>query len=113
MANDTSLFQDISDYVRVCKDVVSLISSSVALIPKGSRREEAERKLAAAQDALKRADVALAKQLGMKLCDCTFPPQIMLWRQEERAHVCPNGDCGRVVKPPTRRALNRARYLSS
>ena len=32
----------------------------------------------------------------MKLCDCTFPPQIMLWQEARKAHVCPNEACGRI-----------------
>jgi hypothetical protein len=31
----------------------------------------------------------------MKLCDCTWPPQIMRWQQSSNAHVCPNQQCGR------------------
>ena len=41
------------------------------------------------------AEAKLAKELGYELCLCTFPPSVMLWRQPEKAHVCPA--CGREV----------------
>jgi hypothetical protein len=64
-------------------------------LPKGDRRDALERKIKSAEDMLARADAKLAKDLGMKLCDCTWPPQIMRWQEAGQAHVCPNVQCGR------------------
>jgi hypothetical protein len=37
-------------------------------------------------------DVRLAKEFGYSLCNCHWPPEIMLWRKREKANVCQN--CG-------------------
>ena len=93
-------FTDLSEYIRVSKDALDLIKAAIPLLPKGPKREEAEQKIAAAEGMLKGSDAKLARDLGMKLCDCTFPPQIMLWREAEKARVCPNPNCGRRIDQP-------------
>jgi hypothetical protein len=75
----------------------SLSTAGVGLLPV-RKRAEAEQKIAAAEDALKRADVALAQKLGFQLCRCTYPPQIMLWHEQEKVTKCPRKECGRTIK---------------
>jgi hypothetical protein len=91
-------FSDIQGWLVSAKDAVGLMRSVVELLPKGEKRTEIESKIAAAENTLARSDAKLARELGLKLCDCTFPPQIMLWKEAQKAHVCPNADCGRVTK---------------
>lgn len=67
-------------------------------MPKGAAKDEAEQKLKAADEALRRSDAKLAKDLGYKLCQCTFPPQIMLSKGHHDVHgvemfQCPQ--CGK------------------
>lgn len=50
----------------------------------------------ASQTALSLTEAKLAKKLGYELCLCTFPPSVMLWREAEKANVCPS--CGRQSK---------------
>jgi hypothetical protein len=99
---DTSSFsyQDITDFVRLGRESLDLIRAAIPLIPKGKQRDELENKLSAAQEALNRSDARLAKELGLHLCDCTFPPQIMLWRENEHSHICPRRECGRKIESP-------------
>jgi hypothetical protein len=101
----TDLFQNISDYVHVGKDIRDLCRASVALLPKGEKRDEIEHKVNLASDALKRSDAALAHKLGYELCQCQFPPSIMLWREHQSAFICQNPECGKthVVKPFNRK----------
>jgi hypothetical protein len=106
MVDSQGIFQDIADYIRVSKEGLNLARSAWALLPKSANRDEAERKLLAAEHALKRTDAALAQKLGYELCQCTFPPQIMLWREKEGAHICQNVDCGRTIKNLERRLLD-------
>jgi hypothetical protein len=47
---------------------------------------------------LRRADAKLAKELGYELCQCEFPPRIMLWREGERSYVCTNAACVRKIE---------------
>ena len=55
-----------------------------------------EAKLAKELGVLGLTEAKLAKQLGYELCLCTFPPSVMLWRETEKASVCPS--CGRQSK---------------
>jgi hypothetical protein len=106
MVDSQGIFQDITDYIRVSKEALDLARSAWALLPKSAKRDEVEQKLLAAQNALKRTDAALAQKLGYQLCQCTFPPQIMLWREKEGSHICQNVDCGRTIKSLERRLMD-------
>ena len=88
---------DLSDYIRVSKDALDILKVAVGLLPKSVQRSEVELKIAAAQELLARNDAKLAKELGFHLCKCTYPPQIMLWREAEKAHICPNAACQRKI----------------
>lgn len=92
-------FTDLADYIRVSKDALDLLKGALSLMPKDAQRDEIERKLVAAEDALRRSDAQLAKELGYQLCKCTFPPQIMLWKQLQSRFACPNPECGRTFDP--------------
>ena len=63
-------------------------------------REEPNKRTDAKQNAsqtvLSLTEAKLAKKLGYELCLCTFPPSVMLWRETEKASVCPS--CGRQSK---------------
>lgn len=48
-----------------------------------------EQEIAKAERLLKASEAAAAKAMGYRLCRCTFPPQIMLWKKTEKVHVCP------------------------
>jgi hypothetical protein len=95
---DGGIFQDIAQYVHLGKDILDSLKIAVGLLPKSAKRVEVEQKIAAAEDALKQADAALAQKLGFELCRCTYPPQIMLWSEREKVTKCPNPDCGRTIK---------------
>jgi len=88
-------YQDIQGWVAATKGALELVKSAWAMLPKGEKRDEIEAKIRGAEEALAKSDTKLAKELGMRLCDCSFPPQIMLWKEAEQAHVCPNPSCGR------------------
>jgi hypothetical protein len=92
---DGGIFQDIIQYIHSVKEVLDLLKAGVGLLP-SAKRVEVGQKIAAAKDALKRADAALAQQLGFELCRCTYPPQIMLWHEQEKVTKCPR--CGRTIK---------------
>lgn len=46
--------------------------------PDSDEKEQLEEQLIAAESAKETAEAQLAQALGYKLCQCTFPPQIML-----------------------------------
>ena len=72
------IIDKITDYFRAGKEAVSLIQASIQLMPKGSERDKAEAEIARAERALQLSEVSAAKSLGYLLCQCKFPPEIML-----------------------------------
>jgi hypothetical protein len=79
------------------KEAVETLKTAWSLLPKGADKDAVARKIGEAEKALERSDAKLAKELGYKLCECTFPPQPMLWKEKRKLFVCPNPDCGRTM----------------
>ncbi len=89
----------VADYIKSGTEAIVLIKTLYPLLPTQSRNE-VEAKIAAAEEALQRANVELAKSWHYHLCHCTFPPQIMLWREKERGHFCTRPECGHNTVVP-------------
>jgi hypothetical protein len=68
MADD--LFQDIGEYIRISKDALDLLKSAYGALPKGQKRDEIERQVKLAEDALKRSDGGA--------CQATWIPSLRL-----------------------------------
>ena len=110
--------EDISGAMESVKIGVSLLAESIGLIkktqellPEGQDRDAIARSLAEAEKASKLAESQIAQALGYKLCQCTFPPQIMLshgYREAEDHHeeefICPK--CGKSSIEPPMKPLN-------
>ena len=88
---------EVAGYVTAAKSAVDIMKSVLALMPKGENKDALKQKITDVEQALKRTDAKLAHELGYKLCQCTFPPQIMLWKEKEKLYACPNQDCGRTM----------------
>src|ERR1700743_791379 len=97
----TDIFQYVTDYLHAGKEAIDLFKAAYVLLPTGEKRDEIERKVSLASEEMKRSDAALAQKLGYNLCQCQFPPSIMLWREKQSSYVCQNADCGKIqiVKP--------------
>ena len=67
---------------------IGLAKDAKDLLPGGDKKSSVEKTLDEAERASKLAEAQLAKALGYELCECTFPPQIMLRVGEEIQ--CPN-----------------------
>jgi hypothetical protein len=99
---------EIMAYIRASKDVLDLFKSLAGLMPKGAHAEQTQQRVAEAERALKAAEAQLAKTLGYNLCQCTFPPQIMLSKgrhptQDREVFKC--GECGK--QEPSEAHLNQ------
>jgi hypothetical protein len=81
-----------SEYIKTGSEAFVLLKSLYPLLPVTPSRDEVEAKILAAEEALKKADVALALAWGFKVHDCTYPPQIMLYDKNVKDRVCPG--CG-------------------
>jgi len=76
---------DVIQYLTAAKTALEVIKGAATLLPKSSKSEEVREQIERAEKALKTSEGAAAKALGYKICQCTFPPQIMLWKEAERA----------------------------
>jgi hypothetical protein len=91
-------YSDVKGWIDAAKAAMTLLNTAKDALPRGKQRDEVEAALHQAERSMKAADAKLAKELGLRLCDCEFPPNVMLWREGERAHVCPK--CGRRRERP-------------
>ena len=105
-------FIDLKETLSASKDALELLRGVYSVWPKGEERDKAEKAVEAAAALLARSDAKLAKDLGFKLCQCTFPGQPMLWREAEDAWVCPSEQCGRKVTR-TRRVITGESRLTA
>ncbi|HMD55561.1 MAG TPA: hypothetical protein VKJ65_13515 [Phycisphaerae bacterium] len=85
-------------YISAAKSALDIIKGIRSELPKGADADKAQQKIEQAESALKNSKAELAKSLGFRLCQCTFPPEIMLWDKVERAKICPA--CGDRFPPP-------------
>ena len=99
---------DIKGWIDTATSTINLMKSAASALPKNQPRADIEDKLLITEESMKRSDAKLAKEFGLRLYDCTFPPQIMLLSEPNKAHVCPNPDCRRAIKKPTAKFPSRA-----
>ena len=86
--------EELNAYVQASNNVINLMKNLYAALPKGEKHSAVEKQFENAEKALKASEAQLAKSFGYHLCQCTFPPQIMLqigrhptW--EEMIFQCP------------------------
>lgn len=70
---------------------ITLIKQVKDLLPQSPQRDVAEKAIEDAEKAFRIAEAKAAQGLGYELCQCTWPPQIMLKSPNDKAK-CPK--CG-------------------
>jgi hypothetical protein len=87
-------------------DVLKTMKGVKDLWPKGKERDQIESKVADAEKQLKLAESQIASSLGFRLCQCAFPPEVMLkpTGTDGNQVVCPK--CG--AHWPSRNRRQRA-----
>ncbi len=88
--------QILNAWFKAAKLALDTAASVKTLLPSGPRRDEIAVKVAEAETALSASNAMLAQGLGFRLCKCTFPPQVMLYRHAAHHDVCPA--CGYKVR---------------
>jgi len=64
---------------------LSAIKATKDLLPDSKEKEAASLSLEVAERAASLAEADIAKALGYQLCQCTFPPQIMLSKGDKES----------------------------
>ena len=87
-------------FLKSFKDVFGLVKEAKDLLPESPKKTEITVKIEAAEESLKIAETEAAKSLGHKLCQCTWPTQIMRFDKSKNVDRCPN--CGDEIKRRTK-----------
>jgi len=99
--------EDLNTAMESVKIGVSLLGESIGLIkktkdllPESKEKDAISKSLVEADKAAKLAESQIALALGYKLCQCTFPPQIMLSQgyKEQKHHHEEEFICSRCKK---------------
>jgi hypothetical protein len=83
--------------LRAGKTTLDMFKNILTLLPKSEKSEQAGQQIEEAERAPQSSKAELAKGLGYRICRCTFLPQIMLWKEKERASIC--ALCGNRYPP--------------
>lgn len=102
MDDVTTAIEGVRAGVKLLGESIGLIKQTKDLLPEGTDKTAIEKSLIEADKATKLAESQIAMALGYKLCQCTFPPQIMLskgYRKIDEEFVCPNCNKSSIVPP--------------
>lgn len=108
MEEITSAMESVRVGVSLLGESIGLIKKTKELLPEGKEKEAIEKSLIEADKASKLAETQIAQALGYRLCQCTFPPQIMLSKgykelshHHEEEFLCPR--CNKSsIEPPSK-----------
>lgn len=66
------------------------LKEAISLLPSGTKKEEAERAVARAEQEMKEAEAVVAKKLGFEICTRCWPPEIMTIADDDlyRCRAC-------------------------
>jgi len=65
------------------KKALDIVKQARELLPNGKEKDTAKLAISEADTAFKLAELKIAQDLGYQLCQCTWPPQIMLSIEQE------------------------------
>jgi hypothetical protein len=69
---------DLNEFFSAAKGALDVFRGVKELLPDGAGAEDAQKQIELAEEALQASKAKLAQSLNYHLCQCTFPPQIML-----------------------------------
>lgn len=88
---------DVTEGLRASKDALDIVKGVLGLLPKGEDADKAASQIEVAEKAFRASEAQLAKALGYNLCQCIFPPETMLWKQDRQVYAC--DACGNQINP--------------
>ena len=83
--------ETIRSFISLAGQAIGVLKKGKELMPKGPQRDQVEKTIVEAQQAVELTEIKAAQALGYELCRCTWPPQICL-RIDGRDNMCPK--CG-------------------
>lgn len=101
MAETAEFLELFSQAFGLFRKAIGAVKDAKDLLPDKGQREALDKTLDEAERASRLAEAQIAKALGYHLCQCTFPPQIMLsvgYGELQERFECPK--CGNAWPPP-------------
>ena len=95
---------EIRVFLAAAGQFLSVFKKAKDLLPDSKEKDDATKALETAESSFKVAEAQLAQSMGFELCQCSWPPNIMLYRHELDEHHC--SECGNAK---TRIQLRRER----
>ena len=92
------MIEEIFGALRIAKSAIEIGKEAKDLLPDGNQKEEISKKIEDSERDLALAEASTAKDLGYDLCQCTYPPQIMLYDNETGSTICPLCSHSRLKK---------------
>jgi len=94
------MITELSNIVTLTKNLINVLKEIKALVPNPEDRNRLDEKIESAERELAISEAAAARDLGYQLCQCTFPPQIMLFTGKKQSqYQCPR--CHFIVNKGT------------
>ncbi len=95
---------EIKVYFSAASQVLSIFKQAKDLLPESKEKDEASKALVKAESSFKAAEAQFAQSMGFELCQCAWPPNIMILKHEHDEYQCK--ECGNAI---TRIRLRRER----
>lgn len=83
-------------------EALGLVKKTQDLLPDSAEKDAIDKSLEEAGKASKLAEAQIAQALGYKLCQCTFPPQVMLsigYKEHIEEFKCSKCDKSSIAPP--------------
>lgn len=94
-------FNDLKIGLEMFKTAIGIAKDAKDLLPESAQKTTLTSSLSAAERTAAIAEAQIAQSFGYRLCQCTFPPQVMLskgYESHREVFVCPK--CNREWPPP-------------
>lgn len=95
---------EIKECLTAAAQFLSIFKQARDLLPESKEKDKASEALIKAESSFKAAEAQLAQSMGFELCQCAWPPNIMVFKHEFDEYYC--NECGNAI---TRIGLRRER----
>lgn len=79
-------------FLATAGQLLSVFKQAKDILPDSKEKDDATQALETAESSLKITEVKLAQSLGYELCQCSWPPKIMLYKHKLDEYHCE--ECG-------------------
>lgn len=95
---------EINEFLSAASQFLNVFKQAKDLLPDSKEKIDATEALRKAESSFRVAEAKLAQSMGFELCQCSWPPSIMVFKHELDEYHC--NECGNAI---TRSRLHRER----